>query len=107
MVLPPVVVSVARTRTTVSAVTAGAVNSARQGSAVSSVTAGPAVWTQVMVLTPSPASGVGQARTETLPPWRTAWPRRSASAGPAVAAATSSVASAVTVWPAKLVALTR
>src|SRR5450830_1782064 len=48
----------------VSAVTLGEVNTSNLGSLVSMVTAGPAVWVQLMPLTVSPLARVGQARRE-------------------------------------------
>ena len=53
--------------------TAGAVNSTRFGSLASSATAGPATCVQEVV---PPAAAVGHARTDTLPPSRTAWSAR-------------------------------
>ncbi len=68
---PPALVRVTRKRRPVSALTCGAVNSTRFGSlAASSVTPGPSICVQVCV---SPGPSAGQARSEALPPSRTAW----------------------------------
>ena len=86
---------VTRNTSAVSFVTAGAVKMMRLGSLVSSVTAGPAVCVHVRV---SPLAAAGHARTEALPPARTAWSPR-ATTDTAVVALTLMVAVAVRADP--------
>ena len=83
----------------VSAVTLGEVNTSNRGSLVSMVTAGPAVWVQLMPLTVSPLARVGQARKEVAVSARTAWSARTVMKLPAGAALTATSVLALALRP--------